>query len=71
MYAPDLSYLQAPAIWPEVGSRAMQRLAMAYPNTPSWIVVQPGRYRYVACVDDIVLVRMVLSEYLACEVIWL
>lgn len=49
---------------------AMQRLTTEYSNTPEWIVVQPGRYRYVAFVDDTVVVRMVLSEYLACEVIW-
>ena len=59
------------SIWPEVGSRAMQRLAFSQNNEPEWIVVQPGRYRYVAFVDDSVIVRMVLSEYLACEVIWI
>ncbi len=64
-------HLQASAIWPEVGSRAMQRLAFDSSNTPEWIVVQPGRYRYVAFVDHAVEVRIVLSEYLACEVVWL
>lgn len=39
--------------------------------TPGWIEVQPGRYRYLAGMDDSagVVVRMVLSEYLACEVV--
>ena len=59
-------------IWPEVGSRAMLRIV--YDGTPSatrWIVVQHGRYRYLAAVlPDVVLVRMVISDYLACEVIW-
>ena len=59
-------------IFPEVGSRAMQRL-MPDDETvlaPRWIVVQPGRYRYVAFVGDSVVVRIVLSEYLACEIVW-
>jgi hypothetical protein len=55
------------AIWPEVGSRAMQRLVQ---NDNGWIEVQPGRYRYLAIADAVVRVRLVLSEYLACEVIW-
>ena len=39
---------------------------------PGWVEVQPGRYRYLAGHDDAgnVVVRMVLSEYLACEVAW-
>lgn len=54
-------------IWPEVGSRAMQRLVEC---EQGWIEVQPGRYRFLATTDAAVRVRMVLSEYLACEVIW-
>lgn len=54
-------------IWPEVGSRAMQRLIQ---NEHGWIEVQPGRYRYLATIDAVVRVRLVLSEYLACEIIW-
>jgi hypothetical protein len=34
-----------------------------------WIVVQQGRYRYAAESDGS-MVRMVLSEYLACQVVW-
>ena len=56
--------------WPEVGSRAMQRLIEDYDESSGWIVVQPGRYRYQTSVDGGVTVRMVLSEYLACEVQW-
>lgn len=55
------------AIWPEVGSRAMQRLVQ---NEHGWIEVQRGRYRYLTTIDAVVRVRLVLSEYLACEVIW-
>ena len=55
------------AIWPEVGSRAMQRVVQ---NDNDWIEVQPDRYRYHTTIDAGVRVRLVLSEYLACEVIW-
>jgi hypothetical protein len=35
-----------------------------------WIVVQEGRYRYRVSQNDGNIVQMVLSEYLACHVIW-
>ena len=57
-------------VWPEVGSRAMQRLATAFPVRVNWIIVQSGRYRYMTAVSDGIVVRMVLSEYLGCEVVW-
>lgn len=59
-------YVTAPPVWPEVGSRAMQR--WAEDSGPQWIVVQPGRYRYV--VLPYIEVRIVLQEYLACQVKW-
>jgi hypothetical protein len=55
------------SVWPEVGSRAMQRLLA---EGEEWVTVQAGRYRYMATADSAVRVRMVLSEYLACEVVW-
>lgn len=60
-----------PGLLPEVGSIALQRMVVseAGANVP-WIEVQPGRYRYLCAVDKGVLVRIVLSEYLACEVVW-
>lgn len=59
------------AMWPEVGSRAMQRLLEGYPgDRPGWVVVQDGRYRYMAGIEDGRVVRMVLSEYLGCKVVW-
>lgn len=60
----------ASLVWPEVGSRAMQRLVCASPGSSSWIVVQPGRYRYLAVGGQDVLVRVVINEYLAAEVLW-
>jgi hypothetical protein len=60
------------SVWPEVGSRAMQRLLLpnGWVQNSNWLDVQRGRYRYFVLGEDIVLVRFVLSEYLACEVIW-
>lgn len=59
------------AMWPEVGSRAMRRLVEGYPgDRPGWVVVQEGRYRYMAGAEDGSVVRMVLSEYLGCRVVW-
>ena len=60
---------------PEVGTRAMQRVVvLAAWNTTiddGWIEVQAGRYRYFAVADGAaVMVRIVVGEYLACEVIW-
>lgn len=59
----------ATSVWPEVGSRKF--LILAEGNaTDEWVDVQEGRYRYLAGTDGSVFVRIVLSEYLACEVIW-
>lgn len=59
--------------WPEIGSRAFIRAVMAAENsdvTDSWVVVQVNRYRYIALQDGGVLVRIVISEYLACDIYW-
>jgi hypothetical protein len=60
------------AIWPEVGSRAMQRLIVGGTDVAhgGWIEVQPEQYRYFVVAEVPVMVRFVVSEYLACEVIW-
>lgn len=69
----------------EIGSRATQRMAVLEVTLESskgelvrvplictmWVDVQEGRYRYQAVEDhDGVTIRMVLGEYLACEVRW-
>ncbi len=61
----------APAIWPEVGSRALQRLIVneCEPEVP-WIVVQSGLYRFHSSADFRVSIRIVIHEYLACCVQW-
>lgn len=61
--------------WPEVGTRALQRILVLNGETPEvldsdWIYVQEGQYRYIAIAEEAVMVRLVVGEYLACEVIW-
>ena len=58
-------------VWPEVGSRAMQRVLIADSVfSDGWLVVQEGRYRFMAIGAGETVVRGVLSEYLGFEVIW-
>lgn len=63
-----------PTVWPELGTRAMQRMVVstAGPSVfgPAWLRVQPSQYRYLALAEEAVMVRLVIGEYLACEVIW-
>jgi hypothetical protein len=60
------------SVWPEVGSRAMQRMVVAEDAIlgPEWNDVQPGQYRYLAVAQGAVMIRFVVGEFLACEVIW-
>jgi len=59
-------------LWPEIGSRAFIRAAkgLTKPGSEQWNEVQPGRYRYLVGQSDGDFVRFVLSEYLACHVVW-
>lgn len=58
-------------IWPEVGSRSMMRVVDTIRGAAAWLTVQSERYRYLAAVTrEGVIVRLVLREYLAAEVIW-
>lgn len=59
--------------WPEIGSRAFLRTLIVESEAfldSGWQVVQPGRYRYLVAHSGPIAVRFVLSEYLACEVVW-
>jgi hypothetical protein len=59
--------------WPEIGSRAFCRTLDVGTEVfldDGWQVVQPGRYRYLVTHSGPMTVRIVLSEYLACEVVW-
>ncbi|MFD9550571.1 hypothetical protein ACFWBG_24515 [Nocardia salmonicida] len=56
---------------PEVGTRLSGRIIQGTDLVNGWVVVQGGSYRYVVDVDDdSARVRMVVSEYLAAEVLW-
>lgn len=59
--------------WPEIGSRAFLRSVGAKPYTDTngpWIDVQPERYRYSVDYNGSVNVRIVIADYLACEILW-
>ncbi|HXR39539.1 MAG TPA: hypothetical protein VN776_10625 [Terracidiphilus sp.] len=58
--------------WPEVGSRALQRLLVVGPQVfrEKWIEVQQGNYRFRVTDHDGLTVKIVLREYLACQVAW-
>lgn len=60
------------AVWPEVGSRAMNRMFVHGANAydEGWLVVQKGRYRYRTSQPGVMRIRLVIREYLACDVIW-
>jgi len=73
--AEERQYFETPpevSVWPEIGSRAMQRMVVVDDAvfSPEWIDVQPGQYRYLAVAEQAVVIRIVVGEYLACEVIW-
>lgn len=53
-------------IWPEVGSRLLQRIAA---NGDSWMVVQDGEYRYYVSPNE-PYVRIAIKEFLFAEIIF-
>jgi hypothetical protein len=59
---------------PEMGSRAFLRVFGKQPDrfesVGNWIIVQPERYRYAVVETTGILVRIVLSEYFYCQVLW-
>jgi hypothetical protein len=71
-------------MYPEVGSRGLQRSLVLKVRLQSakdelklgllmndWVDVQEGRYRYLAIDDtDGMTIKIVIAEYLACEVKW-
>jgi hypothetical protein len=66
-----LSHINTP-LWPEIGSRAFIKeiKKMTWPCSDNWQVVQQGRYQYLVSQADGDFVRILLSDYLACEVQW-
>lgn len=58
-------------VWPEVGSRLMQRLISGEDlREDGWVIVQPDVYRFAVMNNGQFVVRTVIREYLATEVIW-
>lgn len=74
----EFETLKKAQIYPEIGSRAFQRMVVTQSlgaealsgSNVEWIVVQPSRYRYLVSASADVIVRLVIREYLACEVRW-
>ncbi len=60
------------ALWPEMGSRALQRLIVAGSDVFSegWLVVQDSNYRFRVSQNGGLEVKIVLREYLASHVVW-
>jgi len=57
--------------WPEVGSRLMTRLVSGDDmRRDGWVVVQPNVYRFAVMDHGEFIVRTVIREYLATEVVW-
>jgi hypothetical protein len=69
----ELNEFESPAAcssWPEVGSRLMTRLMSGEDMDGPWIIVQRGIYRFYIDFAGPIIVRMVLREYLAAEMVW-
>ena len=60
------------SVYPEVGSRALDRLFSGADTAGDgrWVIVQAGRYRYAAGWGGGICIRMVIRDHLACEVRW-
>lgn len=54
----------------EVGSRMLTRMITGQDLSGGWVIVQEGIYRYGIVQQGVMLVRTVLFEYLATEVLW-
>ncbi|EMQ4855075.1 hypothetical protein AAIB78_000198 [Morganella morganii] len=57
-------------VWPEVGSRMMTRIMTGQDLDNGWINVQDNIYRYIVFQQSLLIVRSVIHNYLATEVIW-
>ena len=57
-------------VWPEVGSRMMERIMTGADMDDGWIVVEPERYRFSLDWHGDVTVKSVIWDYLATETTW-
>lgn len=70
----EFEKVDLPPIYPEIGSRAFQRLCVGRPGVPyfeGWIEVQSGNYRYAVVWGGSLTVKIVIHEYLACVCEWI
>lgn len=58
--------------WSEIGSRAFikETKNMTWHRSDNWQVIQKARYQYLVSQSDGDFVRILLSDYFACEVRW-
>lgn len=66
----EFESVRTPSIFPELGSRAMQRIIVPHLTTSGWIDVQAEKYRYFVSCDCRVEVRIVVDEYLGSIIYW-
>jgi hypothetical protein len=70
----EFETVPASELYPEIGSRAFMNMFVVGDEVLSaddgWTVLQEGRYRYAVALPEQPTVRIVLSEYLAAEVVW-
>ena len=57
-------------MWPEVGSRLLQRVVQGTDFVNGWIIVQPEVYVFAVIETAGVTVRSIIREYLLTEVTW-
>jgi hypothetical protein len=56
--------------WPEVGRRMMTRLDSEVDLDDGWVIVQDDICRYAILQEGTLLVRSMIHNYLASEVLW-
>ena len=67
----DFENLPPMNFFPEVGSRAMQRIVEGNSMLYQWIEVQARRYRFCAlALPEGIEIRIVIHDYLACLINW-
>jgi hypothetical protein len=62
--------VQDGCMWPEVGSRMLTRVLTGQDLFAGWVITQDDVYRYAVVQQGRLLVRSVMEEYLATEVLW-
>ncbi|PKA72762.1 hypothetical protein ATI02_5848 [Pseudomonas baetica] len=61
------------SLWPEIGSRAFVNSLIANNNinlVNGWSVIQDSTYRYMVSYEDGISIKIVMREYLFCEIIF-